>query len=64
MVIVCTLNFCPTCFLFFRVPMPNLIGHKGEKALAEIGFEKLMVSMGHQACGALKLWNYPKWLRP
>ncbi|KAL9454921.1 hypothetical protein AB3S75_010346 [Citrus x aurantiifolia] len=22
-----------------------------------------MVSMGHQACGALVLWNYPRWLR-
>ncbi|GKC96599.1 alpha-dioxygenase 1-like protein [Tanacetum coccineum] len=22
-----------------------------------------MVSIGHQACGALKLWNYPMWLR-
>ncbi|CAN0856564.1 Alpha-dioxygenase PIOX [Linum grandiflorum] len=22
-----------------------------------------MVSMGHQACGALELWNYPNWLR-
>ncbi|GMY13451.1 alpha-dioxygenase PIOX-like [Fagus crenata] len=45
--------------VYRMVPMPNLIGHKGEKALAEIGLEKLMVSMGHQACGALKLWNYP-----
>uniref|UniRef100_K4BBL7 Uncharacterized protein n=1 Tax=Solanum lycopersicum TaxID=4081 RepID=K4BBL7_SOLLC len=22
-----------------------------------------MVSMGHQACGALELWNYPIWMR-
>ncbi|MCE5166944.1 Alpha-dioxygenase 1 [Datura stramonium] len=22
-----------------------------------------MVSMGHQACGALELWNYPVWMR-
>ncbi|GKD95099.1 alpha-dioxygenase 1-like protein [Tanacetum coccineum] len=22
-----------------------------------------MVSIGHQACGALELWNYPMWLR-
>ena len=43
--------------------MPNLIGIKGEKALAEIGFAKQIVSMGHQACGALELWNYPTWLR-
>ena len=46
-----------------RVPMPDLIGHKGEKTLCEIGFTKQIVSMGHQACGALELWNYPAWLR-
>jgi alpha-dioxygenase len=50
-------------FLLFRVPLPNLIGIKGEKALVEFGFEKQMVSMGHQASGALELWNYPTWLR-
>ncbi|KAM4132745.1 hypothetical protein ACJW30_01G275100 [Castanea mollissima] len=46
-----------------RIPMPNLIGHKGEQALADIGFSKQIVSMGHQASGALELWNYPMWLR-
>ncbi|GLT33298.1 hypothetical protein SLA2020_079000 [Shorea laevis] len=46
-----------------KMPMPNLIGHKGEKTLSEIGFTKQVVSMGHQACGALQLWNYPWWLR-
>ena len=46
-----------------RVPMQNLIGHQGEKALSEIGFTEQLVSMGHQACGALELWNYPVWLR-
>ncbi|KAG2710342.1 hypothetical protein I3760_04G022600 [Carya illinoinensis] len=45
------------------VPMANLVGRKGEKTLANIGFAKQMVSMGHQACGALELWNYPTWLR-
>ncbi|KAF5457224.1 hypothetical protein F2P56_021340 [Juglans regia] len=49
--------------LIEKVPMANLIGHKGEKTLADIGFAKQMVSMGHQACGALELWNYPTWLR-
>lgn len=43
--------------------MENLVGHKGEKALSDIGFGKRIVSMGHQACGALELWNYPLWLR-
>ncbi|CAI0455851.1 unnamed protein product, partial [Linum tenue] len=46
-----------------RLPMSELIGSKGDKALSEIGFTKQMVSMGHQACGALELWNYPNWLR-
>ncbi|KAJ0111721.1 hypothetical protein Patl1_02684 [Pistacia atlantica] len=49
--------------LIEKVPMANLIGLKGETALSEIGFEKQMVSMGHQASGALELWNYPLWLR-
>ncbi|KAJ4847375.1 Alpha-dioxygenase 1 [Turnera subulata] len=46
-----------------KVPLQNLIGHEGEKTLSEIGFSKVMVSMGHQASGALELWNYPNWLR-
>ncbi|XVF16474.1 hypothetical protein REPUB_Repub10bG0034000 [Reevesia pubescens] len=46
-----------------KVPMPDLIGHKGEKTLTQIGFTRQIVSMGHQACGALELWNYPSWLR-
>ena len=43
--------------------MTNLIGQEGEKSISEIGFTKLFVSMEHQACGALELWNYPLWLR-
>lgn len=43
--------------------MINLIGKNGETELSEIGFITQMVSMGHQACGALELWNYPMWLR-
>ncbi|KAJ0053620.1 hypothetical protein Pint_02653 [Pistacia integerrima] len=46
-----------------KVPMQSLIGHNGENSLSEIGFERQMVSMGHQACGALQLWNYPVWMR-
>ncbi|KAK3016543.1 hypothetical protein RJ639_006590 [Escallonia herrerae] len=46
-----------------KVDMRNLIGRKGEAALSKIGFTRQMVSMGHQACGALELWNYPLWLR-
>ncbi|KAF6136524.1 hypothetical protein GIB67_008005, partial [Kingdonia uniflora] len=45
------------------VPMGDLVGLKGEKTLSEIGFTKQFVSMGHQSCGALTLWNYPMWLR-
>jgi alpha-dioxygenase len=43
--------------------MNDLIGLQGEKTLIEIGVQKQLVSMGHQACGALELWNYPSWLR-
>ncbi|CAA2973265.1 alpha-dioxygenase 1-like [Olea europaea subsp. europaea] len=43
--------------------MRELIGKKGEEALQNIGFTGQMVSMGHQACGALELWNYPNWFR-
>ncbi|KAF5799719.1 hypothetical protein HanXRQr2_Chr07g0307781 [Helianthus annuus] len=46
-----------------KVDMINLIGKKGENELSKIGSRTLMVSMGHQACGALELWNYPAWLR-
>ncbi|XP_024991524.1 alpha-dioxygenase 1-like [Cynara cardunculus var. scolymus] len=46
-----------------KVDLVNLIGKKGENELSEFGFTTQMVSMGHQACGALELWNYPLWLR-
>nr|GMD54091.1 alpha-dioxygenase 1 [Ipomoea batatas]GMD56971.1 alpha-dioxygenase 1 [Ipomoea batatas] len=46
-----------------EVDMVDLIGQKGEQKLSEIGFARQMVSMGHQACGALELWNYPSWMR-
>nr|GMD51925.1 alpha-dioxygenase 1 [Ipomoea batatas] len=46
-----------------EVDMVDLIGQKGEQKLSEIGFARQMVSMGHQACGALELWNYPLWMR-
>ncbi|KAF6149613.1 hypothetical protein GIB67_011222, partial [Kingdonia uniflora] len=49
--------------LLKEVPMGDLVGLKGEKTLSEIGFTKQFVSMGHQSCGALTLWNYPMWLR-
>lgn len=46
-----------------EVDMKELIGIDGERTLNSIGFETQMVSMGHQACGALELWNYPQFLR-
>lgn len=49
--------------LIQKVPMVNMIGIEGEKTLAKIGFTKQLVSMGHQASGALQLWNYPTFLR-
>ncbi|XP_078438313.1 peroxidase superfamily protein [Wolffia australiana] len=49
--------------LLKEVKMEELIGIKGEKALIELGFERQLISMGHQACGSLELWNYPSFLR-
>ncbi|KAL2335624.1 hypothetical protein Fmac_016837 [Flemingia macrophylla] len=49
--------------LIKEIPMTKLIGLQGEKTLTEIGVARQIVSMGHQACGALELWNYPLWLR-
>ncbi|KAI3808705.1 hypothetical protein L1987_24663 [Smallanthus sonchifolius] len=49
--------------LSHKVDMVHLIGSRGEGKLSKIGFSTRMVSMGHQACGALELWNYPVWLR-
>ncbi|XP_021909343.1 alpha-dioxygenase 2-like isoform X1 [Carica papaya] len=46
-----------------EVPMKELIGKEGEKRLSKIGMEQMLVSMGHQACGALTLWNFPTWMR-
>lgn len=43
--------------------MENMIGLPGEKTLLDIGVSRQLVSMGHQACGALELWNYPMFLR-
>uniref|UniRef100_A0A6N2MUU1 Uncharacterized protein n=1 Tax=Salix viminalis TaxID=40686 RepID=A0A6N2MUU1_SALVM len=46
-----------------QVPMGEMAGKDGEMRLSEVGMEQMLVSMGHQACGALKLWNYPSWMR-
>ncbi|PHU27581.1 Alpha-dioxygenase 1 [Capsicum chinense] len=46
-----------------EITMEDLIGGKGEENLSRIGYTKQMVSMGHQACGALELMNYPIWMR-
>lgn len=43
--------------------MEEMVGKEGERRLSEIGIEKMIVSMGYQACGALSLWNYPTWMR-
>ncbi|RRT38619.1 hypothetical protein B296_00029950, partial [Ensete ventricosum] len=45
------------------VKMEELVGITGDSTLDEIGFERQVVSMGHQACGALELWNYPFFFR-
>ncbi|KAF9626320.1 hypothetical protein IFM89_032169 [Coptis chinensis] len=49
--------------LIEEVPMVDMVGLRGEKTLSNIGFTKQMVSMGHQASGALELFNYPMFLR-
>ncbi|KAF4402525.1 hypothetical protein G4B88_012310 [Cannabis sativa] len=49
--------------LIKEIPMEKLIGREGEKTLTQIGFTRQLVSMGHQACGSLELWNYPLWFR-
>lgn len=43
--------------------MTKMIGKEGEKSLSKIGIEQMLVSMGHQSCGAATLWNYPTWMR-
>ena len=43
--------------------MSDMIGHKGEESTKKMGFTALLVSMGHQASGALELFNYPLWFR-
>jgi len=43
--------------------MREVVGRQGERRLSKIGMEQMMVSLGHQACGALSLWNYPSWMR-
>lgn len=43
--------------------MTELIGKEAGVKGSKIGFEQLLVSMGHQSCGALTLWNYPNWMR-
>ncbi|CAK9322601.1 unnamed protein product [Citrullus colocynthis] len=54
-------NKCPP--IIEKVAMSNMIGHKGEETSQIMGFTALLVSMGHQSSGALKLFNYPLWLR-
>ncbi|XP_013586680.1 PREDICTED: alpha-dioxygenase 1-like isoform X3 [Brassica oleracea var. oleracea] len=49
--------------LIEEVSFGKLLGPKGEQTMSHIGFTKLMVSMGHQASGALELMNYPVWIR-
>ncbi|KAL9441025.1 hypothetical protein AB3S75_019654 [Citrus x aurantiifolia] len=46
-----------------EVAMEEMAGKEGERRLSKIGMEQILVSMGHQACGAVTLWNYPLWMR-
>ncbi|XP_020080925.1 alpha-dioxygenase 1-like [Ananas comosus] len=47
----------------FLMHKPCRVWIRGEQVLSTIGFERQLVSMGHQACGALELWNYPLFFR-
>ncbi|XP_058778708.1 alpha-dioxygenase PIOX-like [Vicia villosa] len=49
--------------LIKEIPMKDLVGLPGEKALSQIGVGQTLVSMGHQASGALEPQNYPSFLR-
>ncbi|OIV94156.1 hypothetical protein TanjilG_03606 [Lupinus angustifolius] len=46
-----------------KVPIREMLGKEGERKLSKIGMEQMLVSMGHQSCGAVALWNYPTWMR-
>ncbi|XP_051141129.1 alpha-dioxygenase PIOX [Andrographis paniculata] len=46
-----------------EIGMEEMIGREGTDKLTKIGLTKQIVSMGHQSCGALELWNYPVSLR-
>ncbi|XP_020215718.2 alpha-dioxygenase 2 isoform X2 [Cajanus cajan] len=52
---------CPP--MLETVPMREMLGKEGERRLSNIGMEQMLVSMGHQSCGAIALWNYPTCLR-
>lgn len=43
--------------------MEQMVGKEGTKRLSKIGIKQMIVSMGHQTCGAVTLWNYPSWMR-
>ncbi|MCO5600226.1 hypothetical protein L7F22_054336 [Adiantum nelumboides] len=46
-----------------EILISDLLHDEGEKIFADVGFEPMLVSMGHQSSGALTLWNYPTWMR-
>lgn len=46
-----------------EIPMPALLGDKGNEKALSLGLKTLLTSLGHQSAGALALFNYPTWLR-
>ncbi|TYI66029.1 hypothetical protein E1A91_D09G196700v1 [Gossypium mustelinum] len=46
-----------------EVPKTEMTGKEGERRMSKIGMEQMLVSMGHQASGAVTLWNYLSWMR-
>ncbi|KAL3693413.1 hypothetical protein R1sor_007064 [Riccia sorocarpa] len=46
-----------------EVPVKDYIGIDGIKRSRKHGIKTLLTSLGHQASGALTLFNYPNWMR-
>ncbi|KAL3676751.1 hypothetical protein R1sor_026699 [Riccia sorocarpa] len=49
--------------LLEEVPVKEFVGIEGIKKARKHGIKTLLTSLGHQASGALTLFNYPNWMR-
>jgi len=46
-----------------EIPLPELLGYKGNEKALQLGLKTLLTSLGYQSAGALTLFNYPTWMR-